>query len=1015
SPSSPRDGPTSITVIAQDADGYANLCRLITDAHMLGERGEPSLAPEQICAHPGGLVCLLGPSSHVGRFAAQGRSEAALEHAAPFRDAFGDRLHVAIENRLERDSTEEIRALLRLAETLHVRAVATNPVRYLVREDAFLADALECMRELVPLNSTNVTRSNAEGYLKTAREMRALFAERPDLCDAALEIAESCRFDLGLHQVHFPEFPTPAGRSAGSVLAERAWRGVEDRGMKRSPEVEDRLNHELSMIQLMGYAAYFLTVADIVADIKAMGIRCACRGSAAGSLVCYLTGISDVDAIRHDLVFERFINPLREELPDIDIDVESARREDVYDMVLSRHGDDRAACVTMVDTYRARGAVREVGKVLGLPEPEVDTVAKAFPHIGAHHLRDAIASLPELAGSNMNAGQLETLFRVAERLNGFPRHLALHPSGIVLSKDDLVTRVPLERSFQGYRMIQADKDDVELLGYLKLDVLGIRMLSTMRHTLDEIARTEGMKVDLDRIPLDDGPTFELIRSSDTLGCFQIESPGQRELLQKLQPTKWEDLIVDISLFRPGPVKSDMISPFLRRRAGMERPTYAHPKFRDALGETHGVIVYHEQVIRTVAAVTGYDLSEADRIRRHLSDDLEVEELHADFIRRARGQDMTPEEAEQIWKEVSSFASFGFCKAHAAAFAVPTYQSAYLKAHYPAQFLAGVLTHEPGMYPRRLFLEEARLHGIPVLPLDVNESEEDYVVEPAGAKPEEKPMSMADEAAVYGIRLALKDVHGISSDERRSILEARADRRFDTVEDFNRRTRVSQPVLEAIAHAGGFDRLRRELRTGSRRDRLFEAMAAEPSREGDQLALAVHEPVETSLRDYTDAERVRAELEVLGVDGSRHLMTFFEGLMEDLHVVRSKDLWRERSDTWVMVAGVKVASQTPAVRSGQRIIFLTLDDATGPVDVTVFERAQPRCAKTVFHSFVLAVWGRLRRTGVRGVSIVAEEVWDVAALDRARRRGELDCALSAPPGPGLPPRKLWHASGGSAGW
>src|SRR5205085_1681498 len=363
------------------------------------------------------------------------------------------------------------------------------------------------------------------------------------------------------------------------------------------------------------------------------------------------------------------------------------------------------------------------------------------------------------------------------------------------------------------------------------------------------------------------------------------------------------------------------------------------KFRDALGETHGVIVYHEQVIRTVAAVTGYDLSEADRIRRHLSDELEVEEIHDDFVRRARDQGLDPGEAEKIWKEVSSFASFGFCKAHAAAFAVPTYQSAYLKAHYPAQFLAGVLTHEPGMYPRRLFLEEARLHGIPVLPLDVNESEEDYVAEPV--------------EETYGIRLALKDVHGISADERRSILEARADRRFATVEDFNRRTRVSQPVLERIAHAGGFDRLRREPSTGSRRDRLFEAMAAEPSREGDQLTLAVHEPVETSLRDYNDAERVRAELEVLGVDGSRHLMTFFEGLMEDLHVVRSKDLWRERSDTWVMVAGVKVASQTPAVRSGQRIIFLTLDDATGPVDVTVFERAQARCAKTVFHSFVLA--------------------------------------------------------------
>src|SRR4051794_38007916 len=509
---------------------------------MLGERGEPSLEPEQLCAHPGGLVCLLDPSSHVGRLAAQGRIEAALENAAPFRDAFGDRLHVAIENRLERDSTEEIRALLRLAETLHVRAIATNPVRYLVREDAFLADALECMRELVPLNSTNVTRSNAEGYLKTAHEMRALFEERPDLCDAALEVAESCRFDLGLHQVHFPEFPTPAGRSAGSVLAERAWRGVEDRGMKRTLEVEDRLNLELSMIQRMGYAAYFLTVADIVADIKAMGIRCACRGSAAGSLVCYLTGNSDVDGIRHYLVFERFINPLREELTDIDIDVESARREDVYDMILTRHGRERAACVAMIDTYRARSAVREVGKALGLPEVEVGVVAKAFPHIAARHLRAGLDELPELQGLNLPMRQLDLLFRVAERLDGFPRHIALHPCGIVLASHDLVERVPLERSANGHRMIQADKDDVELLGYLKLDILGVRMLSSMRHAIDEIARTTGDKIELERIPLDDEPTFELIRASDTLGCFQIESPGQRELLQRLLPARFEDLI-----------------------------------------------------------------------------------------------------------------------------------------------------------------------------------------------------------------------------------------------------------------------------------------------------------------------------------------------------------------------------------------------------------------------------------------------------------------------------------------
>src|SRR5918995_1385386 len=728
-----RDG--RIVFLARDATGYANLCRLITDAHMSGDRGDPSLTPEQVCAHAAGLVALAGSWSPPGAIAVAGRVDAGCASLDPYREAFGDRLFVAVENRLEKDSRKEIRALLRLAERADVRAVATNPVRYLVADDAFLADALECMRELVPISRTNVTRRNAEGWLKPAAEMRALFAERPDLITAAVEIAELCEFDIGLRRVNFPEFPTPRGRSASSVLAERCWRGLERRELKATVKVEDRLNHELAMIHRLGYSAYFLTVADIVADVRAMGIRCACRGSAAGSLVCYLVGISDVDAVRHDLAFERFMNPMRDELPDIDVDVESARREDVYDMVLSRYGDDRCACVAMVDTFRARAAVREVGKALGLPEPEVDTVAKSFPHIGAHDLRVAIERLPELVGSNLNAGQLEQLFRVAERLDGFPRHIALHPSGIVLSNDDLVTRVPLERSFQGYRVIQADKDDVELLGYLKLDVLGVRMLSSMQHALDEIARTEHVKVDLDEIPLDDEPTFELIRASDTLGCFQIESPGQRELLQKLQPTRWEDLIVDISLFRPGPVKSDMINPYLRRRAGMEAPTYAHSALRPALRETFGVIVYHEQVLRTLAAMAGYDLTYADHVRRHLDREDLLPGFRADFLQRATGRGVPADVAERTWTAVAEFASFGFCKAHAAAFAVPTYQSSWLKTHYPAHFLAGILTHDPGMYPRRLLLEDAREHGIPILPLDVNRSEPEYVVEDVSGRPE----------------------------------------------------------------------------------------------------------------------------------------------------------------------------------------------------------------------------------------------------------------------------------------
>jgi error-prone DNA polymerase len=995
-----------VVLLAEDDRGYANLCRLVTDAHLLGERGDPWVAAEQVCAHAAGMTALLGPRSHPGRLAAAGRIDAATRLAAPFRESFGrERCVVAVEHRLEPGSDAEVRAMLRFAERLDVPAVATNPVRYLVPEDAFVADAMECMRRIVPIRSHHVSRANAEGWLKPAHAMRALFAEREHLCDETIAIAERCTFDLDLRRIHFPEFDTPAGRSADALLAERVWRGVHERRLREDERLRDRVHHELSMIRRMGYAAYFLTVADIVADIKAMGIFAACRGSAAGSLVCYLVGISDVDALRHDLAFERFLNPMRDELPDVDIDVESARREDVYDMIHSRHGEERAACVAMVDTYRARSAIREVGKALGLPEVEVGLVARSFPHISARHIREGIERLPELRGINLPMPQLELLFRVAERLDGFPRHIALHPCGIVLASHDLVERVPLERSANGHRMIQADKDDVELLGYLKLDILGVRMLSSMRHAIDEIARTTSEKVDLEQIPLDDEPTFALIRASDTLGCFQIESPGQRELLQKLQPTRWEDLIVDISLFRPGPVKSDMIRPYIARRAGLQRPTYVHPDLRPALQETFGVIVYHEQVMRTLAALAGYDLTEADHVRRHLDDADLLPGFREEFLTRAAARGVSHDAALQTWDAVTQFASFGFCKAHAAAFAVPTYRSAWLKTHYRAHFLSGILTHDPGMYPRRLLLDDARRAGIPILPLDVNRSEPEYVVE------ECEPSPLRDEA-VFGIRLALQDVHGISEAEIRSILAARSERPFRDVGDLLRRTTVSRPVAEALAHAGAFDALAAP--TKNRRGHLYDAITVEAPREGDQLTLTDAAAPAHRFADYTDAETVKAELDVLGLDATRHLVSFFQPLLADLGVTRAADLHTKRQDERVMVAGVKIASQTPAVRSGQRIIFVSLDDSTGPVEVTVFESVQPKVAATVFHAYALAVWGQLRRTGVKGVSIIAEEVWDLTELHRARREGRLREAMAAPTQPRAPSKKLWHASPGSAG-
>ena len=392
-------------------------------------------------------------------------------------------------------------------------------------------------------------------------------------------------------------------------------------------------------------------------------------------------------------------------------------------------------------------------------------------------------------------------------------------------------------------MIQADKDDVELLGYLKLDVLGVRMLSSMRHATDEIARTLGEKVDLERIPLDDEATFEMIRASDTLGCFQIESPGQRELLQKLQPSRWEDLIVDISLFRPGPVKSDMITPYLRRRASFESPVYVHPDLRPALRETFGVIVYHEQVMRTLAAIAGWTSRTPTTSAATSTTRSWCPAFREEFLRAPASGAWTRWPPERTWDAVAQFASFGFCKAHAAAFAVPTYRSAWLKAHYPAQFLAGILTHDPGMYPRRALLDDARRRGIPILPLDVNVSEPEYTAEEVGGSGE------------YGIRLGLQDVHGISDAEVRSILMARAERPFATVEDFLARTSVARPVVEALAHAGAFDGLPKT-RT-NRRGHLYAAITTDAAREGDQLRLSLDAPVaSTTDHPSTGVDRLR---------------------------------------------------------------------------------------------------------------------------------------------------------------
>src|SRR3712207_1889780 len=489
------------------------------------------------------------------------------------------------------------------------------------------------------------------------------------LLERTARLAEQCavdvRADLGVGTVRYPELDvvtTPAERGMGpaEVLRARCEAGLGRRGMVPTDAVRQRLDAELAAIDQLGYPSYFLTVADVVDLIKSLRVRAAARGSGAGSLVTYLLGISDVDPIRYGLLMERFLSPLRHQLPDVDIDVESARRMEVYDAVLDRFGAHRVSCISMMDTYRVRHAIRDVGAALGMPLAEIDAVAKAFPHIRANQVHAALRDLPELRASRMGSrrtggtGDLDLLFDLVARLDGLPRHIALHPCGVLLSDATLLDRTPVESSYLGYPMSQFDKDDVEELGLLKLDLLGIRMQSAIAHALDEVARVDGEQVDIDAVPRDDPTTFELIQSTRTLGMFQIESPGQRELVGKFGPRTFEDIIIDISLFRPGPVKSDMVTPFLMARNGWRDPVYPHADLAEALEETAGVVVFHEQVLQIVARMTGCTLAEADEVRRALGERDAHPEVRAWFLPRALDEGYPVEVVEQVWEVLVAF-------------------------------------------------------------------------------------------------------------------------------------------------------------------------------------------------------------------------------------------------------------------------------------------------------------------------------------------------------------------------
>ena len=999
-----------ITLLATADGGLPALYQLLTAVNFTGGLLTHEVLQENL-HYSKKLLAMHGPDSQIATAISARQLTQGLSIFNSSKDYFFQQGIEVLSHRIRGDgpfSTPFAARMLKFARDNNLPAVITNSVRMLNRSDGPLADVLDSARNLVPLHKRHVERQNSEAYLKDINQMHQVATEisqaageltANQLIKTTLQWAEMAtldpRKDVGIGKIHLPEPSVVGGKTQGDLskqLKERCEVALTNKYFGgQSVVAANRLIDELATVRTLGYESYFLTVADITDLARSKSIRVAARGSGAGSLICYLLGISGVEPITHGLLMERFCSPLRNELPDIDIDVESARRLEIYDAIFERYGK-RAATVSMVETYRSRHAIRDVGAALGVSPIEIDLIAKSLPHIRARNIAKALENLPELKNLKLDTPILKMAIDLAQKLDGLPRHLSMHPCAIVLSDIGLRDHAPLELNASGYPMVQFDKDDVEAVGFLKLDVLGVRMQSAISYAIAEIERVEGEKLDIDQISLADQQTFDLIASTRTLGVFQIESPGQRELIGKFAPNTFTDLIIDISLFRPGPVKSDMIRPFLSARHGLSNVKSIHPDLDPIMQETEGVVVFHEQVIRLISIMTDISLAQADEKRRALGTLDGQQEVCDWFYPASLANGFSLKVVQEIWEILRAFASFGFCKAHAAAFALPTYQSAWLKTHHTAAFIAGVLTHDPGMYPKRLILDDARQWGVEIKGVDVNKSERTVVVEKVVSKnqnvytaPDLKSTGRSlqlPNASGYALRISLADVGGISDNEINSIINGRP---FIDLSDFVRRSGASVATTESLIMIGGFDQLHQIGDQLNRRDLLLHLqdlykLNGTQKVGQSQLTLELLPPPLTSagLPNLTAQERLQSEISVLGMEVSTHLLNSYGEFLNAIGAIKSSDVIKQRSGASLLIAGVKSALQTPPVRSGRRVMFLTIDDGYGCNDVTFFEDAQQSYAQLLRTSNLFLIRGQLRRTGPRGVSIRATQAWELSS-------------------------------------
>ena len=953
---------TSVLAYPTDRPAYSRLCRLLSLGKRRAGKGRCRLEWADLVAYGEGLVAVLVPDLPDADCGLRLRR---------LREAFGDRAYLALTLRRRPNDQLRLHELATLAAQLRVPTVVTNDVLFHEPSRRILQDVVTCIRHNVTIDALGDRRErHADRYLKPPEEMHRLFGRYPEALARTLEIAARCRFSLDELTYQYPEERDDPALTPQETLEKLTWAGAAERYPEGLPgRVRATIEHELRLIEKLGYAPYFLTVNAIVRFARSQDILCQGRGSAANSAVCFVLGITSIDPGRNDLLFERFVSEERREPPDIDVDFEHERREIVMQWVFDTYGRDRAALCSTVIRYRTKGALRDVGKALGLPEDLIRTLSGQVWGWSEEGVDDR-----HLKGLNLDLSdrRLRLALDLARQLIGAPRHLSQHPGGFVLTRDRLDDLVPIEPAAMADRqVIEWDKDDIDALRFMKVDVLALGMLTCMKRGLDLLAEHKGIALDLATIPAEDPRTYAMIRKADTLGTFQIESRAQMSMLPRLKPRTYYDLVVQVAIVRPGPIQGDMVHPYLRRREGKEPVHYPTPALEKVLGKTLGVPLFQEQAMRVAIECAGFTPGEADMLRKSMATFKftgGVSSFRDKLIAGMVANGYEPDFAARTFRQLEGFGSYGFPESHAASFALIAYASAWLKCWHPDVFCAALLNSQPmGFYAPAQIVRDAEAHGVEVRPACANASRWDCTLEPT------------DDEGRFAVRLGLRMVRGLANAHAAAIVAARADEPFASVDDLWRRASVPQAALVRLAEADAFrpafGLARREALWAIRglADEPLPLFAAAAAREA-RIVPEAEEPA-VALRPMPAGGEVVADYRHLGLSLRQHPVAFLREELRRRRIVTCAEVMGARDGRSLEAAGIVLVRQRPGSAKG--VLFITLEDETGIANLVVWPKVFEQNRRTIMSASMMAVRGRIQREG-EVVHLVVRHVADLSA-------------------------------------